>query len=116
MISKIDFIHKRRIKMDKIKINKRAEGFMNLVKRSFEIAGITMEEAVDDLFLNTKFKHWSKDELRRIYEAIKSFEGYSAEKLMVALFTDNKKTKYDAIITQLYLLIKIIRPDLFEDY
>lgn len=103
--------------MEKIKINKKAEGFKDLLNLTVNLVGENMEEAVDELFLNTKFKYWSKDEVSRIYEVIKSFDGYSTEKLMTVLFAncDNEKTNYDVTIMQLYFLIKIIRPDLFED-
>lgn len=96
--------------MEKIKINKKAEGFKDLLNLTVNLVGENMEEAVDELFLNTKFKYWSKDEVSRIYEVIKSFDGYSAEKLMTALFCncDNEKTNYDVTIMQLYFLIKII--------
>ena len=103
--------------MEKIKINKKAEGFKDLTNLTVNLAGITMEEIVDDLFLNTKYEYWSKDEVSRIYEVIKSFDGYSAEKLVTALFSNcnDKNINYDVTIMQLYFLIKIIRPDLFED-
>lgn len=104
--------------MEKIKINKKAEDVKDFVNLAVNIAGTTTEEITNNLFINNEFKYWSKDEVSRMYELIKSFDVYSADKLLVALFgnCNDEKINYDVTIMQLYFMIKIVRPDLFEDY
>ena len=104
--------------MEKIKKNKKAEDIKDFVNITVNLAGTTIEEITNNLFLNNEFEYWSKDEVSMIYEVIKSFDGYSADRMMIALLgnCDEEKINCDIIITQLYFLIKIIRPELFEDY